>query len=172
MGRRRAINRSRRCRRIAASWLFALVFGVAVGGVGLSAGAVESPAGSKNFTAPRYVPNYFSNESGAFTGAIHRPGVQPSAPVYAAPRAYPRPSYGYAAASRRAVDDRRYTSSRRRYHHLARGRLAARRHFIHVAARGHRHALHARPAANHRQRAVRFHASSAARTKRIARAGH
>jgi hypothetical protein len=168
MGRRPAINGRWRCRRFAASSLFALAFGLAVGGIGLSAGAVEAPVGSKNFTAPRYVPNYFSNESGAFTGAIHRPGVQPSAPVYAAPQANPRPSYGYATLSHRAAGDRRYSSSRRR-HHPGHSREAHRR-YVHLAARGHRQALHVRPAAAQHHRAARPQAKSAAQTRRIARA--
>lgn len=53
---------------------------------GLPVYAVEPPSGSKNFSAPSGVPNYFSNESGPFQGgAIARPASPGAGPVYATP---------------------------------------------------------------------------------------
>jgi hypothetical protein len=155
-------------RRLVPPWLLALAVGLLVSVVGLPAGAVQTPVGSKNFTPPSYVPNYFSNESGAFTGAR---GARQAPPIYAAPRAYPRSAYRHTAATHRSGHYRRHTVSRRSYHYRARGRAVAHRHFVHVAARGGRPtALHNRPANGH-HRVVRPHARSTAGTKRIARAG-
>jgi len=53
---------------------------------GAPANAVEAPPGTKNFTPPGYVPNYFSNESGSFRGAPAAGAAQPGAiPVVAMP---------------------------------------------------------------------------------------
>lgn len=50
------------------------------------AGAVEPASGSRNFTAPGDVPNYFSNESGPFHSGANAHVVQPdAAPRLAAP---------------------------------------------------------------------------------------
>lgn len=46
----------------------ALLFAAAVILAGGSVGAIELPAGSKNFNAPSSTPNYFSNEVGAAQG--------------------------------------------------------------------------------------------------------
>jgi len=51
-----------------------------------SAGAAEAPPGSKNFTSPGGVPNYFSNEAAPFVGSPNpRPAPAQPAPVIAAP---------------------------------------------------------------------------------------
>src|SRR5437588_13092673 len=65
---------------------------------GVPAVAVEAPPGSKNFSPPGYVPNYFSNESGPFRGGASA-GSAPSetAPIVAAVGSRDR----VAAASRR-----------------------------------------------------------------------
>ena len=78
----------------------ALALGVAfaLGLAGVSADAVEAPPGSKNFTPPGYVPNYFSNESGPFQGGANTRNAQSeTAPIVAAPGARGR----VAASSRR-----------------------------------------------------------------------
>jgi hypothetical protein len=57
--------------------LRACCLAAALGLFGLPAGAVETSAGTKNFTPPAGVPNYFSNEAEPFTGehpAARRPG--------------------------------------------------------------------------------------------------
>ncbi|MGC2411973.1 MAG: hypothetical protein WA459_04660, partial [Stellaceae bacterium] len=45
--------------------------GLALAVAGARADAVEAPPGSKNFTPPSGVPNYFSNESGPFQGGAN-----------------------------------------------------------------------------------------------------
>jgi hypothetical protein len=186
MGRLATMNPGRR--RGAPAWLVALLVGLIVGAVGLPAGAVETPVGSKNFTTPSYAPDYFTNESGALTGATGARGGRWRAPVYAAPRVYPGFSHRYAAERHRYVRRRGHTLSRSRYRyrHAAHRRMATHRHFVsrhfvsrhfvsrhfaHVAARGRRRlSPPARPAAAH-HRAARRHARSRAHTNRIARAG-
>jgi hypothetical protein len=56
-------------------------------GLGLETiGAVELPAGSRNFTAPGHVPGYFSNETAPFRGASGGQTASPGAgPVVAVP---------------------------------------------------------------------------------------
>lgn len=54
-----------------------------VPGVG-AALAVEMPDGSRNFNAPGYVPNYFSNEARTFQGRAPAPSYG-GAPAYATP---------------------------------------------------------------------------------------
>ena len=72
--------------------------GLAIAVAGAPAGAVEAPAGSRNFTPPSDVPNYFSNESGPFQGGANARNAQPGAiPVVAAPAS----RGGRAVASRR-----------------------------------------------------------------------
>jgi hypothetical protein len=78
----------------------ALVLGVAFAAAvaGGPADAVEAPPGSKNFSPPGYVPNYFSNESGPFQGGANTRNAQSeTAPIVAAPGSRDR----VAAASRR-----------------------------------------------------------------------
>src|ERR1700681_1733656 len=48
--------------------------------------ARAAPPGSKNFTSPAYVPNYFSSEAGSFQGnATGRAGPTGAGPGFAAP---------------------------------------------------------------------------------------
>lgn len=156
------------------SFLFvAVVAGLVVGAIGVPAWAVETPVGSKNFNAPSYAPNYFSNETGALGGAAGSRGAEPrAAPVYVAPRAYERPSYSYAAPSRRAGHYPghywRHAAAGRRYHSVTYRRGAARRHFVQDAARGRRQTARARPAAAH-HRAVHPQARSGVRASHLAR---
>ena len=66
----------------------ALALGVAlaIAAAGIPVGAVEAPPGSKNFTPPADVPNYFSNESGPFQGGANARGSAVAAdPNLAAP---------------------------------------------------------------------------------------
>ena len=182
MGRLPGTSPRHRRRRVAPAWLFALAVGLVAAAFGRPAAAAETPAGSKNFTPPHYVPNYFSNESGALTGAIHRPGGEPRAPVYAEPRTYSRSSRGYAAAAHRDRHYRRHAAWQRHGRHsahqadrrLAHRRVPAHRHFVHVAARDRRRpSLHSRPAAAHHRSAVRRHGQARlqAHIRRVARAG-
>jgi len=112
---------SRRLRRLALALGAALAIAVA----GAPADAVEAPPGSKNFSPPGYVPNYFSNESGPFQGGAHARSAQPdTAPIVAAP-----------AARGRAV-----ASSRRNVRHHAKAR--ARTRLAHAKASAHRQVVH------------------------------
>ena len=64
------------------------------------AAAVEPPSGSRNFTAPRHVPNYFSNETAPFRGTSGGQTTSPGAgPVVAAPV---QAQHGAVASNRRA----------------------------------------------------------------------
>ena len=101
--------------------------------------AVAAPQGSKNFTPPADVPNYFSNESGPFQGgATARNAQSDTAPVAAAP----------------APRGRVLTASRRNARHHA-ARLAK--------ARGRTRLAHAKSSAN-RQFA---HAGTASASKTV-----
>ena len=90
------------------------------------AGAVEPPSGSRNFTAPGYVPNYFSNESGPFhSGAnarVAQPGVPPG---FAAPA--PRPGIAV-AAHRHDRNHSGHAGAARGHYRLARRRPVAHGH--------------------------------------------
>src|SRR5260221_2740932 len=78
--RRQAMSPSRRL-----GWQ-ALALGLALAIAGSPADAVEAPPGSKNFTPPRDVPNYFSNESGPFQGGANARNTQSdTAPILASP---------------------------------------------------------------------------------------
>ncbi len=114
--------------------------GLALAVAGAPADAVEAPPGSKNFTPPSGVPNYFSNESGPFQGGANARNAQPGAvPVVAAP----------AAHGKRVVASRRTS----RHHHqpthvakasgrtrLAHGKASAHRQVAHAGAVRHGHA--------------------------------
>jgi hypothetical protein len=50
------------------SWRIALLFGLAVAFVAPETQGADTSAGSKNFSAPGSVPNYFSNEAGPLQG--------------------------------------------------------------------------------------------------------
>jgi hypothetical protein len=106
----------------------ALSLGLAAAVAGTPADAVEAPPGSKNFTPPADVPNYFSNESGPFQGGAAARDAQPAiGPSLAAP----------APRGRSAVASRRFAR-----HHA--GRLAK--------ARGHTGVAHGKASASaHRQ---------------------
>jgi hypothetical protein len=89
--------------------------------------AIAAP-GSKNFTSPPYVPNYFSSEAGSFQGNATAQAPQPGAgPVFAAPA----PRRTVAVASRRAA---RYHAVRvtraHRYLRLVRSKAAAHRQYL------------------------------------------
>jgi len=88
---------------------------------GVAVGAVEAGPGTKNFSAPGGVPNYFSNEAEPFLGQSAAPGPVQHSTVSGAPRV-------------------RGGSSRGRLAH--RGRSYHGRSTRHVAARG-VHAIHA-----------------------------
>jgi hypothetical protein len=127
----------------------ALAIALATTVAGMPADAVEAPPGSKNFTPPADVPNYFSNESGPFQGGTTARDAQPAtAPIVAAPASRGRAP----AASRRS--GRHYAARARAGGRLAHDRAVAHRQFAHaVAAHGARasaartaHA-HVRPAA-------------------------
>lgn len=113
----------------------ALCVALAVAVAGMPADAVEAPPGSRNFTPPADVPNYFSNESGPFQGGANarnaEPGAGPSVAV-ATPRGR------VASLSRRNArhHSARAAKSRGRYR-LALGKGSAHRQFVSAsAARG------------------------------------
>jgi hypothetical protein len=145
-------------------------------GAGLSvemAGAVEPPSGSRNFTAPNHVPNYFSNETAPFRGTsggqIASPG---GGPVAVTPVQTER---GTVASNRRARQNSVHAGRQRAK--LARGKAS--RHQV-VRARGSRggKAVAARStSAKIKARAVRVAPAKvqrgkapAAKTQRVARA--
>jgi len=116
---------SRRLRRLALALGAALAIAVA----GAPADAVETPSGSKNFSPPGYVPNYFSNESGPFQGGAHARSAQPdTAPIAAAP----------VARGKSLVSARRNTR-----HHAARlAKARGRTRLAHAKASAHRQVVH------------------------------
>src|SRR5689334_3999473 len=80
--RRQGMSLSGRLRAPALALAVALGFAAA----GVPAGAVEPPPGTKNFSPPGYVPNYFSNESGPFQGGANARNAQSeTTPFVAAP---------------------------------------------------------------------------------------
>jgi hypothetical protein len=97
--------------------------------------AVAAPPGSKNFTPPGYVPNYFSGEAPSFQGNAATQPVQPGAsqPRVGPGFAAPAPQSTVAAASRglgrrHAV---RAAQGRGRLR-LAHGRATAHRQLVHA----------------------------------------
>ena len=112
----------------------ALGFGVGLAAAlaGAPADAVEAPPGSKNFTPPTGVPNYFSNESGPFHsgGATTRAAQPAEVPVAIAP----------------AVHDGRALASRRtpgRHHPAHLGKAGGHTRVAHGKESGHRQVAHA-----------------------------
>ena len=99
------------------------------------ASAVEPPPGTKNFTPPSSVPNYFSNESGPFGGggAIAR-SVPPGniVPMIAAPAPRGRVTVAARSAGRRHLA---HNAKAKRQTRLARGRATGRQ-FAQAATRG------------------------------------
>jgi hypothetical protein len=118
---------SRRLRRLALALSVALAPAAAAG---MPAGAVEAPPGSKNFTPPADVPNYFSDESGPFQGGAAARDAQPEiGPSLAAP----------APRGRSAVSSRRFSR-----HHAGRlARARGRTRVAHGKASAHRQFAHA-----------------------------
>jgi hypothetical protein len=103
------------------------------------AGAVEPPPGSKNFNAPGYVPNYFSNESGPFGGGGARAPAAPvvAAPAGAAPATITARAVGRAHAARHVRGKQGATrlargkgGRRRQIAHASRGRAVASRQAV------------------------------------------
>ena len=135
--------------------------------------AVELPSGSSNFTAPRHVPNYFSNESGPFRGG----GGQTNSPGVGAVVSAPASTEGGTVASGRLARQKSVHAGRQRAR-LARGkagrhgqvaRAKAQRGGKVVAARStsarnKASAVRAAPAKVHRGKAP------GAKTQRVARA--
>ena len=111
---------------------FVLSIALAAGVAGPPADAVEAPPGSKNFTPPTSVPNYFSNESGPFQGGTDARGAQSeTAPIVAAPRSRGR----VAAVSRRGAGHHVGRVAKGRGHtKLAHGKQSAHRQYAHAAA--------------------------------------
>ena len=72
---------------MAGRWIVAAGLAIAAAAAVPSAVA-EPPAGSRNFTPPAVVPNYFSNESGPVLGT---PAVRPAEPAPAPAAAAPAP---------------------------------------------------------------------------------
>jgi hypothetical protein len=138
-----------RLRLLAVALLLALL---AIPGAG-AALAIETPEGSRNFNAPGYVPNYFSNEAGSFQGRASSPSYG-AAPAYAAPA----PRAGNVFVSGRHGRYRLVLRGRgrgRRYVAAAHGRTA--RHVAYAAGRspGGHASVHSRggtPAASARGR--------------------
>jgi hypothetical protein len=111
----------------------ALAFSVGLALVltGAPAHAIEAPPGSKNFTPPADVPNYFSNESGPFRGGAAAHAAQPGAvPVVAAPASHG----GRAVAARRTS----------RHHHPAHlAKAGGHTRLAHGQSGGYRQVAHA-----------------------------
>jgi hypothetical protein len=94
------------------------------------AGAAEPPPGSKNFSSPRGVPDFFSNESGPFRGGANARAVSPGGiPAVAAPVQHRGgENHGGAVAARR--------HGRSHPTHVARGRGGYRSAHRKAAAHG------------------------------------
>ena len=111
-----------------------LALGICVAyGAGLGAEmavAVEPPSGSRNFTAPSHVPNYFSNETAPFRGTSGGQTASPGGGPIVAPPA--QAHHGTVASSRRARQKSVHAGRQRAK--LARGKGG--RHGQVVRARG------------------------------------
>ena len=116
-------------RRTLGCWARALCVALVVILAASAAGGVEPPSGSKNFTAPGSVPDYFSNESGPFRGGATARAAPPG----------PTPGVVMPVPHRRvAVAARHHGRYRARHLGRAGGRLRlARGHAI-----GHRPVVH------------------------------
>jgi hypothetical protein len=103
-----------RCRRICTRVLgMCLMLGLAAAETSY---AIEPPPGSRNFTPPGFVPNYFSNEAAPFHGGAGARLVQPGADQFNAAPA----SGGRAAAASRRHGPQGYAADRAKQ----RGKLA------------------------------------------------
>jgi hypothetical protein len=90
------------------------------GGLGAEmAVAVEPASGSRNFTAPRHVPNYFSNETAPFRGAS---GGQTASPGNSPVVVIPRTVNGGSVESNRHARQKSVQAGRHRAR-LARGKV-------------------------------------------------
>jgi hypothetical protein len=90
--------------------------------------AVAAPPGSKNFTPPGYVPNYFSGEAQSFQGnATARAAPSGAGPGFAAPR-------GTVAVASRGVGRRHAARAARGrgQFRLAHGRATTYRQLVHA----------------------------------------
>jgi hypothetical protein len=117
----------RRLRRLALA--VCLAYGAGLGAE--IAVAVEPPSGSRNFTAPTHVPNYFSNETAPFRGTSGGQTASPGGgPVVAAPV---QAQHGAVASNRRAREQSVHAGRQRA--RLARGKAG--RHQV-AGARGSR----------------------------------
>jgi len=158
---RQAMRSHRGFRRL----VLAIGTALAVAVAAAPSGAIETPAGSKNFTAPGYVPNYFSSESAPFQGGTGaRPGQPGAVPMFAAP--VPRGRSFHAYSSRRHGGRHWARGLARGRYHATRGRAAGHRQLAAVGRRG-RTAGAGRP----QVRTVAHHGAAHAGGKRIARAG-
>ncbi len=118
---------ARRRRHLALAICVALAIAVA----GMPVDAVGAPPGSKNFTPPADVPNYFSNESGPFQGGANTRATQPGAgPIVAAPASRSR----VAAASRSRARHAARAAKARGGYRLAHGKATAHRQLVHAGA--------------------------------------
>ena len=109
----------------------ALSVALVLAGAGVPADAVEAPPGSKNFSPPGYVPNYFSNESGPFQGGANARNVQSeTAPIVAAPG----PRSRVAAASRRNTRHASRIAKAKGRTRLASGKAVAHRQLARAGA--------------------------------------
>jgi hypothetical protein len=111
---------------------------------GAALDAVAAPPGTKNFTAPSNVPNYFSNEAGSFRGDATARAAQSGAPPSLAA---PAPRRTVAAASRRAGRHQVGRTAKARGHvRLARGKAGAHRQVVRTRHGGAVHATAVRSA--------------------------
>lgn len=192
--RRVARQAGMRFRRGALTGLAAAAFASGLLLFAVSAGAISTPDGTKNFTPPAAAPDYFSGEGGAFRGAA--PAVRPVAPAIVAPAVAAPAPRNEGAQEQRYMTRRSYTTTapttrvsepvRRWRAHVARRevevvtrnrRVREEAHRGFRAARGRVEArragsARARPAvAHHVATASHRRAEAAPRGRRLARAG-
>jgi hypothetical protein len=110
-----------------------LVAGVALAAAvaGAPLAALAAPPGSKNFTPPGYVPNYFSGEARSFQGNAT---ARPAPPGAASGFATPAPRASVAAGSHRIG----------RHHAVRAAQGRGRVRLAHGRATTHRQSVHAR----------------------------
>jgi hypothetical protein len=121
-----SLSRRLRCKALA------LGVALAIAVAGAPADAVEAPPGSKNFTPPRDVPNYFSNESGPFQGGANARNAQSgTAPIVAAPASRGK---ALTASRRNARHHAARIAKARGRTRLANGKASAHRQVVHAGA--------------------------------------
>ena len=113
--------------------LRALALGLALAATvaGGPAAAVAAPPGSKNFTPPPDVPNYFSNESGPFQGGASARNAQSDTAAIAAPAS---PGRAMAASRRNARHHATRFAKARGRSRLAHAKASAHRQFAQAGA--------------------------------------